>query len=376
MSLKNRNLTLLIAVAVIVILVGVFAYYSNISNKNSEAPLQENVVLTGSGATFPQAQINYWIQKFNEKYPNIKIEYMGGGSGKGQTDFVQGVVDFAGSDVPMKTEIWTAAKNKYGKVYQIPWIAGGEAIVYNVPEISGKALKLSREALAGILLGKIVYWDDPLIAKDNPGVTLPHKEIIFVHRSDASGTTAIFTSYLSLISTEWRQKVGVGLTVSWPLDAVGRGVGAQGNQGVAQTVKNTPYSLGYVEFAYMKGLQVAMLENRAGEFVEATGEGVSKALAGMEVNIDPTADLNQYDLLSKILDVQAKGAYPIVSVSYVLVKDPSQYSSEKAKALGLFLEWVFKEGQSGGNIIEGYAPVSGGFVQEGLKVAEALKSRK
>ncbi|MGB9709199.1 MAG: phosphate ABC transporter substrate-binding protein PstS [Infirmifilum sp.] len=363
-------------VAAVIILIGILAFILTGSSQSQEPAITENVLLVGSGATFPQPQINAWIQAFTKKYPNVKIEYGGGGSGKGQTDLLQGVVDFAGSDVPMKTENWEQAKAKYGKVYQIPWISGGVAFVYNIPEVGSKRLKLSREALVGILLGKIEYWDDPVIKKDNPDLNLPHQKIIFVHRSEASGTTNIVTAYLSLISPEWKEKVGSGLTVKWPLDAVGRGVGAQGNPGVAQNVKATPYSLGYVEQAYTKGLQVALIENGVGEYVDLTPESVSKALSGLTIQFDPAEDISKIDLLSKTLNVKASGAYPIVSMSYVIVKDPAQYPTAKARALGAFLKYVFTEGQQTSSIIEGYAPVGGSFVKAGLKVAEELLARK
>ncbi|MEZ0345853.1 MAG: phosphate ABC transporter substrate-binding protein PstS [Infirmifilum sp.] len=335
-----------------------------------------SALLSGSGATFPQPQINAWVQKFSAAYPKIRIEYAGGGSGKGQTDFLSGIVDFAGSDVPLASDKWAAATEKYGKVYQLPWLVGGIAIVYNIPELGGKQLRLSQEALVKILLGQIEYWDDPMLKSLNPGLSLPHQKIIFVHRSDASGTNAVFTTFLSKISGEWKSKVGAGLTVNWPLDAQGRGIGGQGNPGVAQAVKSTPYSMGYVELAYTKGLQVALLENAVGEYVAPTPESVSKAAGGVSISYDPSADVSKYDLLSQMLNVRASGAYPIVTPTYVIVKAPDKYPREKALALGLFLKWVFTEGQKPGNIIEGYAPISGPFVDAGLKVANELLGRK
>ncbi len=333
---------------------------------------KQPVLITGSGATFPQEQINKWVVAFSRKYPDIRIEYAGGGSGKGQSDFLQGVVDFACSDVPLKTSDWEGAKSLYGKVYQLPWIAGGIAIVYNIPEAGNATLRVTQDVLVDILLGRIEYWDDPRLASLNPGVRLPHAKIIFVHRSDASGTTYVFTKFLSKISAEWRDKVGTGLTVQWPLDKVGRGIGAQGNPGVAQTVRNTPYSFGYVELAYAKGLGVFALENAVGEFVAPSVESVLRAVEGANVSFDPSGDVSSVDILDKTLNVKASGAYPIVTVSYVIIKSREAYPPEKAKALSLFLKWVFTEGQERANIAEGYAPVGNAFKSIGIAVAESL----
>ncbi|UNQ73079.1 phosphate ABC transporter substrate-binding protein PstS [Infirmifilum sp. NZ] len=333
-------------------------------------PNYPSATLSGSGATFPQAQINVWVSEFSKKYPTIKVEYAGGGSGKGQSDFIQGVVDFACSDVPLKTADWEKARSAYGAVYQIPWVAGGVAFVFNIPELGNATLRLSQSVLVNVLLGRVEYWDDPSIASLNPGLKLPHQKIIFVHRSDASGTTNVVTAFLSKVSQEWRERVGAGLTVQWPLDSVGRGVGAQGNQGVAQTVRNTPYSLGYVELAYTKNLGVVALENALSEYIIPTPESVAKALEGVSVKLDPASDVSKLNLLDQTLNVKASGAYPIVSVSYLIVKSPSAYPREKAKALSLFLEWVFTEGQR--YIAEGYAPVAGTFLEAGRSVAKLL----
>ncbi|QOJ79345.1 phosphate ABC transporter substrate-binding protein PstS [Infirmifilum lucidum] len=333
---------------------------------------KQPVLLTGSGATFPQEQVNKWVIAFSRKYPGIKIEYAGGGSGKGLSDFLQGVVDFACSDVPLKTDDWERAKSLYGKVYQLPWVAGGIAIIYNVPEAGNVTLRLTQNVLVDILLGRIEHWDDPRIADLNPSVKLPHAKIIFVHRSDASGTTYVFTRFLSKISAEWRDRIGSGLTVQWPLDRIGRGIGAQGNPGVAQTVRNTPYSLGYVELAYARGLGVFALENAVGEFVTPSLESVLRAVESASVSFDPSGDVSSVDILDKTLNVRVSGAYPIVSVSYVIVKFRDAYPPEKAEALSLFLKWVFTEGQERVNIAEGYAPIGKVFRDVGIAVAESL----
>jgi len=323
----------------------------------SPQPPQTPVVLLGSGATFPMEQILAWALQVKRIYPWLVVEYGGGGTGKGQSDFLQGVVDFAGSDVPLKTADWERAKSLYGGVLQVPIILGGVAVVYNIPELPpGYSLKLTGEVLADILLGKIEYWDDPRLAELNPGVVLPHERIVFVHRSDSSGTTEVFTTYLSKVSSEWRSKVGSGKTVSWPLDALGRGVGAQGNPGVAQAVRGTPYSIGYVELAYIRGLGVAALRNRSGEFVVPSRESVSKAAEALPL-VNPLEDLSKLNILIILLDSEKPGAYPIVSPSYLLVKAPSAYTPEKARAMCAFLKYVLTEGQEEKSLVEGYAPL-------------------
>ena len=324
---------------------------------SSSQPQQAPVVLLGSGATFPMEQIIAWAVQVKKVHPWISIEYGGGGTGKGQSDFLQGVVDFAGSDVPLKTSDWEKARNLYGGVLQVPIILGGVAVVYNIPELPPDYnLRLTGEVLADILLGGIEYWDDPRIAELNPGVELPHQRIVFVHRSESSGTTEVFTAYLSKVSSEWRSRVGAGKTVNWPLDALGRGVGALGNPGVAQAVKSTPYSMGYVELAYTKGLGVAALRNKAGEYVVPSKESVTKAAEALP-QINPAEDLSKLNILHALLDSEKPGAYPIVSLSYLLVKTPPAYTPEKARALYIFLEHVLGEGQEEKNLVEGYAPL-------------------
>ncbi|MCC6039636.1 MAG: phosphate ABC transporter substrate-binding protein PstS [Thermofilum sp.] len=347
----------LAAVFIALLALGAFKQPEAPRTETLPQPPQTPVVLLGSGATFPMEQILAWASQVKKLYPWLSVEYGGGGTGKGQSDFLQGVVDFAGSDVPLKTSDWERARSLYGGVLQIPMILGGVAVVYNIPELPpGYNLRLTGEVLAEILLGKIEYWDDPRIAELNPGVGLPHQRIVFVHRSDSSGTTEVFTTYLSKVSSEWKSKVGAGKAVSWPLDALGRGVGAQGNPGVAQAVKSTPYSLGYVELAYTKGLGVVALRNRAGEFVVPSRESVMKAAEALP-SVDPADDLSKLNILITLLDSEKPGAYPITSPSYLLVKAPSAYTPEKARAMCTFLRYVLTEGQEERNLAEGYAPL-------------------
>lgn len=346
-----------------------------------QASERKNVLIRGSGATFPESQIRAWITVFTKNNPDVKVEYAGVGSGQGQSDFIEGINDFAGSDPPLKTEAWEKAVKKYGRVYQFPIIAGGVALVYNIPELpEDYVLKISSEVLVNILLGKIRYWNDERIKELNREVAdkLPHKEIIFVHRSDSSGTTKIFTTYLSKVSKEWKEKVGSGKLVEWPLANIGRAIGAKGNPGVAASIKNTPYSLGYVELAYAKDLKVAALQNNDGYFILPNEETIKEALINALKFIpeikDPAVNLEKYDIIAKMLNPPGKNSYPIVSFSHFIVKDSKNYSPEKAEALAKFIEWILTEGQKEEYIVDGYVPLPSEIAQIGLKVAEELRS--
>ncbi|MCS7105246.1 MAG: phosphate ABC transporter substrate-binding protein PstS [Thermofilaceae archaeon] len=360
----------IIAVIAAVALASAAALYFYLSMETPPNPVQ----LLGSGATFPMEQIQAWIVQVRNKHSWVQAEYAGGGSGKGQSDFLQGIVDFAASDPPLKTADWEKAKNAFGGVYQLPMILGGVAVVYNIPEIpSDVNLKLTGEVLVDILLGKIEYWNDPRIAELNPGVNLPRSRITFVHRSDSSGTTEVFTTYLSLVSGEWKTKVGAGKLVKWPLSEAGFAVGAPGNPGVAEAVRTTPYSLGYVELAYAKGLGVAALRNRAGRFVLPTADTIKAAAAGAITIQDASANLVELKILERLLQSQDPNAYPIVSPSYLLIKHPSAYTQEKRKAIAVFLDYIFTDGQKPENIVAGYVPVPESWAKLGQQVAAQLR---
>ncbi|MEM0459652.1 MAG: phosphate ABC transporter substrate-binding protein PstS [Thermofilaceae archaeon] len=360
-----------VAVAAAVIVATASALYLLQREEAPSTPVQ----LLGSGATFPMEQILAWSSQVRQVRSWVQPEYSGGGSGKGQSDFLQGIVDFAASDTPLKTSDWERARKEFGGVYQIPFILGAVAVVYNLPEVPANVhLRLTGEVLADILLGEIEYWDDPRIAQLNPGVSLPRARIILVHRSDSSGTTEVFTTYLSLVSEKWKTRVGAGKLVKWPLAEVGRAVGAPGNPGVAEAVRTTPYSIGYVELAYAKGLGVAALRNRAGNFVLPTRETVRAAAAGVPAIEDASANIAELRLLEKLLTSEDPNAYPIVSPSYLLIKHPSSYTPEKRRALAEFLNYIFTEGQKPENIVEGYIPVPESWARLGLKVAEELRN--
>jgi len=378
---QNYKKIIVIAIAIVVVLAGLFIFSANKPAQQQASQQQQSqqssqqasqpVLLKGSGATFPEAQLRKWIQVFTSTNTDIKIEYSAVGSGQGVSDFLSGLTTFGCSDVPLTTEQLNQAKNKYGTVYQVPYILGGIAVVYNVPELKDKQpLKLTPEVLVDILLGKINYWDDPKIKELNPELAnlLPHKEIYFIHRSDGSGTTAVFTSYLSFVSSEWKTKVGSGKTVQWPLDSMGRGQGAQGNTGVASMVQQTPYSMGYVELAYMKGMGVVALRNNAGKFVLPSPERVSLAVKSLDV--DFTSDIYSLDLLSKIFGTTDPDAYPISSPTYMFLKSPDNYDINTRKALARWLQFIATDGQKPENIAEGYAPIPQSISQKILQLSQ------
>ena len=307
--------------------------------------------LQGAGATFPNPLYQKWLGEYGKLHPNVRIDYQSIGSGGGIKQIQAQTVDFGASDSPMKDEDLKAAP---GQILHVPTVLGAVVITYNLAQMS-KPLHFSPEAVADIFLGKIKKWNDPKIASDNPGVSPPPGDITVVHRSDGSGTSAVFTDYLSKVSAEWKQKVGSGPSPSWPL-----GIGAKGNEGVTGQVKQTPNTVGYVELAYavQNKLPVALLKNRAGEFVEPTFEGVSAAAAE---SLASTPD----DLRVSITDANGKGAYPISSYTYILVyKDQKDVS--KGKALVDFLWWGLHDGEKFARDLN-YAPLP----QEIIKRAEA-----
>jgi len=313
----------------------------------------EKVNLLGSGSTFVKPAMDVWIKDFTAKNPDIAIEYTGGGSGKGVKDILSNLVDFAGSDPPLPRSKWEKYK---GQILQFPVVLGAVAVVYNVPEIGNVQLNLTGEVIAKIYLGEIVYWDDPAIKELNPGVAdkLPHKEIIAIHRSDSSGTTQIFTTFLAKTCREWEEKVGISKTVQWPVDETGRGIGQEGNQGVTQAVKTTPYSIGYVELAYALryGLPYARLQNPAGKFVAPSSETVSAAFA-VE---NPPSPLDDWSDIAKefVYSPASPDAYPLAGQTFIIVwkkwDDPAKCNAMKA-----FIEYIGSQGQE--NLPEGYAPL-------------------
>ena len=327
------------------------------------------VRIYGSGATFPQPQIEKWISLYEKVNPNVKIEYVGKGSGGGQNDFKEGLVDFAGTDPPVKENLWKELEKK-GEPLQFPIIVGAVVVVYNIPGVDN--LKLDGKTLADIFMGKIEYWDDPAIKAINPNANLPHEKIIVVHRSDSSGTTKIFTTYLCLVSKEFEEKVGSGKLVNWPVDATGRGLGGKGNAGVVAILKQTKYSIAYTELAYAlkENLKMVALKNKAGNFVIANETTIKSAVSAVKAYIPPPEEGYKEDI-RQFLNADGENSYPIVAFSHILLW--KSYPKEKAEAIKKFFTWVLTEGQKPENIVEGYVGLPKDVAEIGLKAVQSIE---
>ena len=289
-----------------------------------------DIRLQGAGATFPNPIYQKWFSEYNKSHPNLKFDYQSIGSGAGITQISEGTVDFGGTDAPMKEEHLKAAK---GPILHIPTVLGADVITYNLPGLSAE-LKLTPETIAGIFLGTIKKWNDPQIAASNPDVNLPVSDITVIHRSDGSGTTFVFTDYLSKVSPEWKEKVGANTSVNWPV-----GEGAKGNEGVTGRVKQSPNTIGYVELIYAEQnkLPYAAVRNAAGEFVRPSLESITAAAASVAGQMPD-------DLRVSITNPPGANAYPIASFTYLLVYK-EQPDQAKGKALVDFLWWAIHDGE-------------------------------
>jgi phosphate transport system substrate-binding protein len=287
------------------------------------------LLINGAGASFPAPIYSKWFLEYQKEQPDVRINYQSIGSGAGITQVVSQTVDFGASDAPMKEE---DIKKSAVPILHIPTVMGAVTISYNLPDYQGE-LKLTPELIVGIFMGQIKTWDDPLLLKLNPNLaSVANKYILPVQRSDGSGTTSIFTEYLSKVSPEWKAKVGEGKSVSWPT-----GLGGKGNEGVSGVVKQNPGAIGYVEltFALANSLRTAVLKNSAGQFVKADLATVTAAASGVRIT---------EDLRMSITNSNAKMAYPISAFTYLLV--PQQMSKEKGQKILEFLTWALSKGQS------------------------------
>lgn len=287
-------------------------------------------LINGAGATFPYPLYSKWFSEYAKIDTSVKFNYQSIGSGGGIKQITTQTVDFGASDKFLSDAELAAAP---GKLLHIPTVMGAVVVTYNLPGIP-KGLKLNSEDVANIFLGKITKWNDKRIVDDNPGVNLPDKAIIVVHRSDGSGTTSIFTDYLSGVSSDWAQKVGKGASVKWPV-----GLGGKGNEGVAGQIKTTRYTIGYVELAYAfeNKLPYATLKNRAGAFVEPSIQSTSAAAAAAVRNMPA-------DYRISLVNQPARDAYPIVGFTWLLVYQ-EQKDKIKGKKLAEFLNWSLHKGQ-------------------------------
>ena len=314
-------------------------------------PVMGQTTLNGAGATFPYPMYSKWFSEYNKLHPDVQINYQSIGSGGGIRQVLNGTVDFGASDGPMSDEQLAQAKTK---ILHIPTVMGAVVPAYNVPGIS-EEIKFTPEALAGIYLGKIQNWNDPAIAKANPGVKLPNQPIIAIYRSDGSGTTFIFTDYLSKVSKDWANTVGKGTSVKWPI-----GMGGKGNEGVAGQVRQLQGSIGYVELIYavQNNISYGSVRNAAGNFLKASLDGVTEAAA--------SAQKMPADFRVSITNAPGKTAYPISSFTWLLIpvqaKDP-----KNGKIIADFLNWMVTDGQKLTSQLS-YAPLPETVVEK-VKVA-------
>lgn len=302
---------------------------------------EAKVLITAAGATFPYPIYGKWCQEFAKANPDVEINYQSIGSGGGIRQYSEGTVDFGASDMPMTEEQISKAKIK---PLHFPSVLGGLVPTYNIPGVT-QELKFTPEALAGIYLGKIKKWNDAELTKVNPGAKLPGNEIVVVHRSDGSGTTFVWTDYLSKVSPEWKSKVGANTSVSWPV-----GLGGKGNEGVSGIVKQTPNSIGYVELIYALQNKMAygFVRNSAGAYLKADLQTVTDAAAGAAKNMPA-------DFRVSITNAPGKNAYPISSFTWLLI--PSKIDDGgKKKEIIAFLHWILTDGQKYAGSL-GYAPL-------------------
>ena len=314
--------------------------------------------LNGAGATFPYVIYSKWFDEYH-KLTGIEFNYQSIGSGGGIKQVIEGTVDFGASDAPMKDEQIKQVKEKQGtEILHIPTVMGAVVVTYNIKGVS-KGLKLTPDVLADIFLGKITKWNDSRLTKINSGMKLPDEPIFVTHRSDGSGTTNIFTGYLTKVSKNWANKVGQGTSVRWPV-----GLGGKGNEGVAGIVKQTDGSIGYVELAYAEknNLPYASLKNKAGNFVMPTFDAVSAAAAGFIKDMPA-------DLRVEITNADGKDSYPISGFTWLLIYKDMK-NKQKAKAIVDFLKWAVTDGEKFAKDLY-YAPLPKEVVElDKKKIAE------
>jgi phosphate transport system substrate-binding protein len=317
--------------------------------------------INGAGATFPYPLYGQWFNAFQSAHHGVEINYRDVGSATGVTQLLDGAVDFGASDMPLTDEqIATATAKLKTTVLHFPMVLGAAVPAYNLPGLPDD-LKFTPEALAGIFLGSIRKWDDPAIAKCNPGVKFPSKDIVVIHRAEGSGTSYCFTDYLSKVDPEWKKRVGKGTTVPWPV-----GTAARGNDGVAGLIKQTPYALGYVELTYAKlnGIPFGGVRNSAGNFVRADLDSVEAAAASVATTIPDHFRVS-------ITDAPGARAYPISTFTWFLV--PARGSNPASrKMLVAFLRWALTEGQNLAAPLQ-YAPLPKELASREIKALSAIQ---
>ena len=312
------------------------------------------MLINGAGATFPYPIYSKWFDEYTKVDPSVRFNYQSIGSGGGQRQILEQTVDFGASDGPMSDENLAKAP---GKLLHIPTVAGAVVITYNLK--GNPKLKLDGPTIVDIYMGKITKWNDPKIARQNPGVNLPNEDLVVVHRSDGSGTTYIFTSYLSAISNPWSQEVGYNTSVKWPV-----GLGGKGNEGVAGLVKQTPGAIGYVELIYamQNKLAYADLKNADGKYITPSPESVTAAMA--------TAQIPD-DFRFKMVNAPGADAYPIAGATWLLVYQHQQ-NAAKGKKLVEFLTWALADGEKMARSLD-YAPLPENLQKRVLERIEEIK---
>ncbi|MGD9672620.1 MAG: phosphate ABC transporter substrate-binding protein PstS [Candidatus Nitrosocosmicus sp.] len=309
----------------------------------------QQVTINGAGATFPFPLIDTWRVEYQKVNPDVSLNYASIGSGGGIKQFTEKTVDFGATDAPLSSTEF----QKAGNAVHIPETIGSVVISYNLPEVT-TPLKLTGPVIADIFLGKITKWDDPKIKELNPDVTLPAEDIISAHRSDGSGTTFVFTDYLSKVSPEWNSTIGVGKSVQWP-----SGLGAPGNEGVAASIQGSPYSIGYVELAYAltTGMKFASIQNQEGNFIAPS---INSTMAAVNAAAPTLPEGSQPWNTVSITNAPGADSYPLSSFSYLLLykelsTNPS-INEQKANALVEFVEWAITDGQQFAEPL-GYVPL-------------------
>jgi len=326
------------------------------------AGAQDTLLINGAGATFPYPMYSKWFDEYHKAHRNIQINYQSIGSGGGIKQVTEGTVDFGATDGPMNDEQLKtfADKHEGSGILHFPTVLGAVVPTYNIPGITAE-LNFTQDAIAGIFLGRITKWNDPAISGANKGVNLPANDIVVVHRSDGSGTTYAWTDYLSKISDDWKNKVGKGTSVNWPV-----GLGGKGNEGVAGLAKQTPNSIGYVELIYaiQNNMPYGRVKNSAGAFIKADLAGVTAAAAGAAKNIPD-------DFRVSITDAPGKTAYPISTFTWLLV--PTKFSDAgKRDAIKGFLKWMLADGQNYTEALS-YAKLPKEVVAKELKAIDSVQ---
>ena len=327
--MKRLSHLAIIIVSAALVFTSLVAFHSSPSNA-APVPAPATVMLNGAGATFPYPLYSKWFSDYNKIHSDIQINYQSIGSGGGIRQLLSGTVDFGASDAPMNDEQLGQSKTK---ILHFPTVLGAVVPTYNVSGVP-QELNFTGQILAEIYLGKITKWNDPEISKYNNGVSLPAQDIVVVHRSDGSGTSYVWTDYLSKVSTEWQSKVGKNTSVNWPV-----GLGGKGNEGVTGLVKETPGAIGYVELIYavQNKLPYGRVQNAAGAFVKANLAGVTAAAASYATTMPE-------DFRISITNASGKAAYPIASFTYLLIPKKIEDANKKNIIKG-FLAWMLNDGQ-------------------------------